>query len=233
VLGVIFQPMERRSPWNTKAWGEYMKKSPFKCKTPIDDLERELQHLEATDIVIESGHNRTQIRNDGWPRGGSSPAHPDVRLYFRSKYGDLMYECKVFESWEANLRAICLHLQNTRIDTTERGIGSGGEAYRGFAALPPGASSPAIAGTEWASAMDAIEFLAITGFGSAADFPALMADAIRPGATRDLLYREAARKAHPDTGGSDELMAKVNRARDYIVRSWESKQPETKTKDET
>lgn len=217
MLDVTFQPMEQRSPWNAKAWGEYLKKSPFKCKTPIYDLERELEHLEATDIVIESGHTRTQIRNDGWPRGGSSPAFPDVRLYFRSKYGNLMYECKIFESWEANLRAICLHLQNTRIDVTERGIGTGGEAYRGFAALPPGATSPAIAGPEWAWPLGAAMFLALTGFGTYDQTPVPIIDGAREGPTLDRLYREAARKAHPDAGGSNELMAKVNRARDFIV----------------
>lgn len=38
--------------------------------------------------------------------------------------------------------------------------------------------------------------------------------------TRETLnqyYRDAARRAHPDAGGSDEQMAAVNRARDLIL----------------
>jgi len=35
--------------------------------------------------------------------------------------------------------------------------------------------------------------------------------------TLDRTYKQAARTEHPDAGGSDQRMAKVNRAHDYIL----------------
>lgn len=217
MMDVRFQPMTNRSPWNADKWGKYLHRSPFKGKTQMDDLERELAALEATDIVIESGHSRQQIRNDGWPRGGSAPEHPDVRLYFKCKHGSLMYECKIFDSWEANLRAIGLWLQQTRIAIEERGIGTGGEAYRGFAALPAGASS--IAAAEWASVEDAAKWLYFNFWPGMPSPAAVRAVVSGDDALLRVWYQTAARKAHPDAGGSNELMAKVNRARDFIEKN--------------
>jgi len=204
MLDVRFQPMADRV--KCPIGRQHYLRSPFKARTGLDDLERELSLLKATDIVIESGHQRTQIRNDGWPRGGTFPAHHDVRLFFQSKHGPLRYECNAFDSWEANLRAIGLWLQRTRLAIEEWGVGTGGEAYRGFAALPAGAS--AIAAAEWASVEDAMRYLARV---------AMHPDALNAHAyPLTDLYRAASRKAHPDAGGSTELMIKVNRAKDFI-----------------
>lgn len=199
MIDVRFQPMKDRvkDPLGRKAYI----RSPFKARSGMDDLERELGLLQATDIVIESGHDRLQIRNDGWPRGGSAPAHADIRLYFKCKHGTLRYECNAFSAWEANLRAIGLWLQRQRLAIEEWGIGSGGEAYRGFAALPS-----SIQTAEWANADAAFLWLQEFSGGNVAT-------------EYSKARRDAARKAHPDTGGSTELMAKVNRACELIEKS--------------
>lgn len=206
MIDLRFQPMKERPA----AKHRYYKASPFKAKLGLDELERELKLLKATDIVIESGHDRMQIRNDGWPRGGSSPAHQDVRLFFHCKHGQLRYECNMFDTWEANLRAIGLWIQRQRLAIEEWGIGTGGEAYRGFAALPPpgGLSAP-----EWASVDQAVMFLLATRAPEASITTSMIEGALK---NLDLVYRDAAKKAHPDTGGSEELMSKVNRAKAYI-----------------
>jgi len=33
----------------------------------------------------------------------------------------------------------------------------------------------------------------------------------------ETVFRDAAKKAHPDVGGSNDLMSKVNRAKDFII----------------
>lgn len=211
MINVRFQPMQKR-PAAPDPKSPYYIKSGFKAKHPMDELERELGLLKATDIVIESGHDRTQIRNDGWPRGGSSPAHQDVRLYFKCKHGTLRYECNRFDKWEDNLRAIGLWLQRQRLAIEEWSIGSGGEVYRGFAALPAG---NAIAASEFSSVEDAARFICRTegvpGF-TEDDVQAVIAD---PGPS----YRNAAKKAHPDAGGSEAMMAMLNRAKEMIEGS--------------
>ena len=65
---------------------------------------------------------------------------------------------------------------------------------------------------EWATVEDAARFLlGVDGFPRPSDDDIELV-CIAPNGT----YREAAKKAHPDAGGSNELMAKVNRAKDFI-----------------
>lgn len=205
MIDVRFQPMKDRvqDPLGRKGYV----RSPFKSRTGLDDLERELRHLNATDVVIESGHDRMQIRNDGWPRGGSSPSHQDVRLFFQCKHGTLRYECNAFDSWEANLRAIGLWLQRQRLAIEEWGIGTGGEAYRGFAALPPGDG--------FMTVEDAAKFiLKCEGIDSPTrdDIEAVASD---PKGS----WKEAAKKCHPDiTNDNGSLMARLNKAKDFIEK---------------
>lgn len=209
MIDLRFQPMTERpkNPGKPGAHGRRCyQRSPFQRSVGpgYEDLERELAFLKATDIVVEGGFDRLQIRNDGWPRSSANPSHPDIRLFFKCKHGTLRYECAVFEDWQANLRAIGLWMQRQRLALEEWGIGSGGEAYRGFAALPG-----AIAGEEFASVEDAMRYLCKVGNG-----PVL---SVLP-SDLQAVYRYAARKAHPDTGGSAELMAKVNRAKEFIEK---------------
>lgn len=66
----------------------------------LDDLERELDFLDATGIVVEADLRRDQIRNDGWPRGGCAPTTPGVRVSFGSKHGEMAFSCATFVSME-------------------------------------------------------------------------------------------------------------------------------------
>lgn len=201
MLDLRFQPMTERAK---RAEGRHgYAKSPFKDEgtAMLDDLERELAFLKAKDVVIESGHRREDIRNDGWPKSGSSAVFPDVRLFFTCKHGTLRYECAAFEKWRANLRAIGLWMQRQRLALEEWGIGSGGEAYRGFAALPAGTG---MAMPEWTSVEAAIRWMA---------FMCVLPSDTHPAK----LYRECAKLMHPDvTRDNGAAMAKLNRAREFI-----------------
>lgn len=160
-------------------------------KTPynrtLDNLERELQKLDAQEVVIEAGYRIDQIRNDGWPKGGTAPEHPGVVLYFKGLDGPLCFPCGNFSRMQDNLHAIALTLENLRaID--RYGVTLAHQQYLGFAALP----APVTHGTvEQAAAF----FASIAAAGITA--AQVMAD---PEIYRKV-YRYAAAQLHPDAGG--------------------------------
>lgn len=218
MLDVRFQPMadDDRPPTPERGYVH----SDFECRTKLDSLEGELGKLGATNVVIETGHQRTEIRNDGWPRGGTRPSHPDVRLYFTTaKHGTLKYGCACFKTWEDNLYAIALWLARQRKAIDEWGIGGGGEVYRGFAALPE-APGQGAAAAEFSTPLAAVAYLRdLVGWRmSTPDLEtATLAETLINEQLRAELFRQAARKSHHDTpGGSEEMHAKVNRAKDLI-----------------
>lgn len=210
MLDAKFRPLEVRP--DAPRGGH--KRSPFSGSftDTLDRLERELDHLKAAEIVVQIDTTLDQIRNDGWPRSTARVNGNAVVLSFRSRHGALSYTCNTYQGWEQNLRAIAMTLE--RLRAVERyGAVKGGEQYKGWAQLPPGQNGrgPIQAG-EWRSVEDAARFILRTE-GCIHDADGIAAVIADPQGS----YREAARKAHPDVGGSTELMAKLNRARDFIV----------------
>jgi hypothetical protein len=112
-------------------------KSPY--NNTLDKLEYELDKLKAKNIVIEAGFAMADIRNDGWPRGKSKPSHPGVILYFTGAEGAMRFPSGTYQSFESNMHAIALTLENLRaID--RYGVTLGHQQYLGFkqiAAPPP------------------------------------------------------------------------------------------------
>src|SRR5688500_2794754 len=113
MLDVRFRPLER---WPRKRTPSYLQKSPFKAGyvSTLDILERELNNLKAKNVVVEADFEMKDIRNDGWPRSGTRPKSPGVILSFESMHGALSLPCDACKTWEQNLRAIALHLENLR-----------------------------------------------------------------------------------------------------------------------
>lgn len=166
----------------------------------IDQISKELTHLGAKETIILVACAESQLREDGLLRSSAVPAHPGVVLYIpNSRQGRLRFQTDMYMKWQENLRAIADALEGLRV-FDRHGVGKGGEQYRGYSALPP--SAPIAAG-EWSDVHSARRFLAGLTH-------------LSVGAHPDYLYREAAKVAHPDVGGSAELMAKVSRARDFI-----------------
>lgn len=185
------------------------KRSPFRgaWSNTLTVLEREIEHLRGTDIIVQVALGLEDIRNDGWPRSNVRPRTPDVRVSFQSKIGPLLYECNTFDSWEQNIRAIALGLERLRA-VDRYGITKANEQYKGWKQLPAGG---AIEASEWPNTESAAKFLM-----KLAGWQVPVADVLhnpRP------CWIDASKNAHPDTGGSDVLMAQVNRARDYIEKS--------------
>lgn len=183
MIDARFRPLPKWTREPGLKWRTAQFKTPYN-KT-LDALEYELRRLKATNIVIEAGYHSAQIRNDGWPRGGVSPAHPGCVLYFDSPDGALCFPCGTYRRLEHNLHAIALTLENLRgID--RYGATLGHEQYRGFAALP----APKTQGTleEAAATLAAMTKI------PARDIIASV-DAYR------LAYRQLAAELHPDRGG--------------------------------
>lgn len=183
MIDARFKAMPRWTRTPTLYYVKAQFKTPY--NRTLDQLEYELRKLNARDIVIEAGYRTDQIRNDGWPRGGVSPAHPGVVLYCKTADGPLSFPCGHYARMEDNLHAIVLTLENLRaID--RYGVTLQHQQYLGFAALP----APATTGTvEQAAALLA----SITAFSAGVILE-----------NREMYrqaYRQAAARMHPDSGG--------------------------------
>ena len=184
---------ERRSYWSFKAsWPQ-----------TLELLQRELGHLEATDVVIEADFREQDLRLDGWPRANArEPQHPGIRIAFGSKHGPLVYATDQYARWQHNVRAIALGLEALRA-VDRYGVTRRGEQYTGWRALPAGGRSEATSR----------EAAAATVWTLAGDPPGTTPDDVLEGGEQArLIVRQAVRRAHPDTGGSTELFQQLQAA---------------------
>lgn len=209
-----FKPIETWPQPPTK----HRRRAPFKAlygKTLID-LERELRHLGAKDVVIQADCAWDDIRMDGRIRSSARMRGPGVIVSFNCKHGPLSYPCDSYDEWTGNLRAIALAMAALRA-VDRYGVTRRGEQYRGWKQLPAGESGrDPIQASEWATLEDAARFILSVetkdrGGYTAEDVEMVLIDP-------DGSFKAAARLAHPDAGGSNETMAKLNRARDFIVK---------------
>jgi hypothetical protein len=92
---------------------EDRRSSQFKADwhSTMQTLERELEHLDATNPVLELYVDSGAISLDGGLKGGRNVNAPGVILSFDSKHGPLRYPCDTFDSWRSNVRAIALGLE--------------------------------------------------------------------------------------------------------------------------
>lgn len=205
-----FKPIDQWPGTPTPSWKR--RKSAFKAtwSQTLDLLERELHHLKAKDILVDGYFGYGDIRNDGWPKSKARPSQPGVILSFDTKRGRISMPCDTYTEWEANLRAIALTLENLRAVerygvTTERA-----EQYTGWLKLSA------------ANVIDEVEHLAreLAGFAGAdpsqANTFATNQDAF------DRVWKEAARRTHPDTGGNADDFKQVIAMRDRIrtLKGW-------------
>ena len=143
----------------------------------------ELRRMHASNVVISTN---LVLRLDGLPRSGQAqPQDKGVAVYFTYKSRPMCFACDRWDTIQDNIYAVA-----QTIDAL-RGIerwGSGSmveQAFTGFVALPAPAS-------HW----DILN--------------------VNPGSTRDQIehaYREKAKRAHPDAGGSTDAMARLNDAK--------------------
>lgn len=127
-----------------------------------------------------------ELRLDGQPRSGQrDPDDVGVAVYFQIGGRDTAFACDKWDRVADNIAAVAKHIEALR-GMDRWGVGTAAQAFAGYQALP----SP----EQWWQVLE-----------------------VRPDASRDEItaaYRERARAAHPDTGGSTAAMARLNAARD-------------------
>jgi hypothetical protein len=186
------------------------RRSPFKgdWNSTLKLLGSELEHLRVSDAVMQIDVRESDIRLDGWPKGEARPASPAVALTFESKHGAQTVRCSAFSDWRSNVRAIALGLEALR--KVERyGIAGSGEQYRGFAQLPGPETDP---NRPFPNKEEAARFMIkLAGMQDLAPIVVITSPEIRK-----VVYRDAAKKTHPDTGGDAELFKLLGKAQEML-----------------
>lgn len=132
-----------------------------------------------------------ELRLDGAPRSGQSePSDPGVACYFQIKGRDTVLACDKWDRVADNIAAVAKHIEALR--GQERwGVGTAEQAFAGYQALP-----------------EPEQYWQVLG--------------IRANATVEEIkaaYRQKAPAAHPDSGGSNGAMARLNAARDAALKA--------------
>ncbi|VXB33695.1 molecular chaperone DnaJ [Nocardioides sp. AX2bis] len=162
-------------------------------------LERELDMLKATDIVLELDVRERDIRMDGQVRANTRAASGRARLAFDSRHGALVYATdrfvrqpgsrfRMMEDWQHNVYAMAKALEALRL-VDRYGVTSG-QQYTGFKAI--GGGSAIATGPAPMTDDEALQVL-IAIVGEDADW-----------ADDAELHRKARAAAHPDRRGGDQ-----------------------------
>ena len=139
------------------------------------------------------------LRRDGWPKSGQrKPSDPGVAVYFVRKGKDFCIACDKYDDVKSNIRAIGLALEGLRAVERAGVTELLDRAFQGFAKLPSAIVTTAPP-----------DFRKVLGLDK--NWPW---DLTEDQAHEDLTmhYKAAARKAHPDSGGSHESSVRVNAA---------------------
>jgi hypothetical protein len=168
----------------------------YKRSLNLDDairrLDGELTRLGASEALVSTN---LRLRLDGRPRGDQGePGDPGAAVYFTIKKHDRCLACDRYWRVADNIAAIAAHIEALR--AIERyGVGTMEQAFAGYTALPPAADA-------WWLVFN-----------------------LPQSATLDLVearFRELARTAHPDTGGSHNDMARLTAAREAARKALRS-----------
>jgi hypothetical protein len=148
-------------------------------------LSNELERLRAIGAILSTN---IEVRLDGRPYSGrAKPNDTGAAVYFTLKGKRLVLAGDRWDRVECNVWAIAKHVESLRAQ--ERwGVGSVEQAFAGYAQLTSSASHRL-----WWEVLGC---------------PPGLINA----AQLESLYRAAAKRSHPDVGGSNEAMAEVNAA---------------------
>jgi len=175
--------------WTQLAEAKTKRQAPVANATALDRLETQVEKIGGIDPVMSSN---IRLRLNGAPDMREEPADPGVAVYFRFKNRATVMACDKYQRVADNIAAIAAHIDALR--RIERyGIGTLEQALAGYRSLPADTAA------DWRS---------VFGFG---DSEIVTTDKLPQ------RYRERAHAAHPDRGGTDEMMMHVNRAREYAL----------------
>jgi hypothetical protein len=157
--------------------------------TAVERLEIQLARLGAAEATLSTN---VKLNLRGLPSGNDKPADPGVAVYFRFKGRATVLACDSYFTVAENIAAIAAHIDALR--RIERyGVGSLEQALAGYKALPVDTAA------DWRQ---------VFGFRAEDRVTAEQVNA---------KFKDRARTAHPDVGGTDDGMAHLNRAREYAL----------------
>lgn len=184
----------KNGPFNSKRNnGRYIETRDISVATALSRLQDELDRIAAYNPIISSN---LETRLDGLPRSGQrEPDDPGVALYFKIGDEDHCMPCDTYTTVAQNIAALAAHIEATR-RIERHGVATVKEMFKGFQALPaPGQAAK----RPWRKVL------------GIADDANVSAEEI------NYFFKKAAKRAHPDQGGSDALMAEINQARDAAL----------------
>lgn len=179
----------------------------FRGLTPSkarDSLVDEIHRLGGQHLVISTN---AQVDKRGLPNVSSLELEledPGVAIYFLLDGKEMVMAQDRFDAPFANCRSLALAVEAMRTIERHGGGTMMQRAFQGFSALPPPSASSAPAQRPWR------EVLNMQDVSQSVD--ATMREAFL--LLVDRRFRDLARSAHSDAGGSDAAMAELNRARD-------------------
>lgn len=167
----------------------YRSKQPLTIAVGTGRVYRELERMGVPDFSAVLSTN-VELNRHGVPYSGRrAPEDPGVAIYFKLDGVPIVLACDLWDRVADNLAAVAAHIGALR--GIERwGVGSLAQSFAGFMALPERAGH-----TPWWTVLGL-------------DAPTRDRVAVRAA------FALAARKAHPDVGGSHELFVAVTKARD-------------------
>lgn len=154
-----------------------------------DKLFDEVERLGATNIVLSTNF---PINHRGLVMESSKVADHGIAIYFTYLGKAMVMACDRYDTAAGNMSSLRLAIEALRQLERHGGGYMMQRAFSGFAALPPPGAKP------WRHVLKV-------------DDPV----------TRDKIsaaYRTAAARRHPDAGGSTDLMAELNEARDAALK---------------
>jgi len=182
-----------------------------------NDLKCELAAIGVDECVIQADLDESQIRNDGMPYASAKFKSDRVIISFdHPEQGSVSFPCDTYDGFWNNVRGIVKTMESLRA-VDRYGVTKNSQQYTGWKQLP----SNAIVLQDFRSVEDAagfiVEHVSECFFGDETEQE--KCDYILDDHTMlKSAYRDASMRCHPDKGGSDQAMAKLNRARDMIIK---------------
>lgn len=180
--------------------------------TVLRDLVNEVANIGGDEVVVLlQGLSRLDLRQDGFPKSGVKVPDPVVVHLPTSEHGPLRFQSDRWWGWQDNVRAVGLTLTRLRL-VAEAGVAQSGQQYQGWAQLPPG-SIPLTAGGTAMTVDEAAKFIV-----SHCDDPVgRLADIADDPYFALVLYKEAARRLHPDKGGDTDDFQQLGQAKALLL----------------
>lgn len=178
-----------------------------------NDLKCELAAIGVDECVIQADLDESQIRNDGMPYATAKfKSHRVIVSFNHPEQGSVSFPCDTYTGFWNNVRGIVKTMEALRA-VDRYGVTKNSEQYTGWKQLP----SNAIVLQDFRSVEDAAAHILDVAVGLDECSEYHHNAMITSDEFFRKIYRSAASIVHPDKGGSDQAMAKLNRARDMII----------------